>query len=408
MTASHAPGPGLGILTDLARLRRDPLGTMLNYHRTYGDVVRIGDGPFLVHLLGAPEHADHVLRRRHANYDRHTRSAGAVRVITGESLLTNDGEAWRRHRLLMQPLFNKDALGSLNAIVSDAANAMIDRWLAARDVDIAVEMTRLTTTIASRAFFGTDVDEDLARLMPLILEETYERATALLSPGRPSRELLRARNDARGAVERILGRGDSPLLAHLRELPAEELRNETLALLLAGHETTSNALAWTFALLYSRVVRASGAPQGEGAPEARTAPDPTAAVQEAMRLYPPVWIVERRVIEDDVIGGFELAAGSIVYVSPYVLHRHREHWSDPERFDPSRFPDAARNPAYLPFGCGPHSCLGAAFAMIEAPLVVAAVRARCDVVLQTDVIEPQAWVTLRPKDGVPARISMKA
>ena len=130
----------------------------------------------------------------------------------------------------------------------------------------------------------------------------------------------------------------------------------------------------------------------------------TAAVQEAMRLYPPVWIVERRAIEDDVIDGFDIPADSIVYVSPYVLHRHPDFWPEPEKYDPSRFVNGARNPAYLPFGSGPHACLGVAFAMIEAPLVVQTVRERCIIVLGNNKIEPRAWITLRQRNGVPVQV----
>jgi cytochrome P450 len=123
-----------------------------------------------------------------------------------------------------------------------------------------------------------------------------------------------------------------------------------------------------------------------------------------MRLYPPIWIVERRAVEDDVIDGFDIPADSIVYVSPYVLHRHPEFWADPERFDPSRFVNGTRNPAYLPFGSGPHACLGVAFAMIEAPLVVQTVRERCIIVLGNNKIEPRAWITLRQRNGVPVQV----
>jgi enediyne biosynthesis protein E7 len=383
---STAPGSGLGVIAHLPRLRRDPLGTMLAWHREYGDVVRLGAGALTVHLLGHPSHAEHVLRLHHRNYDRQTRSAAAVRLVTGESLVTNDGDEWRRHRLLMQPLFNKDALSSLSAIVVDATNAMIDQWRPQRDVDLAAEMMKLTSTIACRAFFGTDVGEDLDRLMSVILEEAYARATSVFGWGRPPRDFERACDDVRALVERILARGDSPLLTALRTLPAEEMRNEMIALLLAGHETTANALAWTFALIGNDPV------------------DATAAVQEAMRLYPPIWIIERRAIEDDVIDGFDIPADSIVYVSPYVLHRRPDVWPEPEKFDPSRFVNSARNPAYLPFGSGPHACLGVAFAMLEAPLVVQTVRERCIIVLGNNKIEPRAWITLRQRNGVPVQV----
>jgi cytochrome P450 len=182
-------------------------------------------------------------------------------------------------------------------------------------------------------------------------------------------------------------RPSAPLLTQLRALDSEELRNETLALLLAGHETTANALSWTFALIGEMDC------------------DPKAAVQEAMRLFPPIWVVERRAISHDEVGGFEINADNIVYISPYILHRHRDFWRDPEHFDPSRFPEAAQNAAYLPFGTGPHHCLGAAFAMAEAPLVIETVRRRCVVTIDPDArIEPQPWITLRPRHGVPARI----
>ena len=383
---STAPGPGLGVIAHLPRLRRDPLGTMLAWHREYGDVVRLGAGALTVHLLGHPSHAAHVFRLHHRNYDRQTRSAAAVRLVTGESLVTNDGDEWRRHRLLMQPLFNRDALSSLSSIVVDATNAMIDRWRPQRDVDLAAEMMKLTSTIACRAFFGTDVDENLDQLMAVILEEAYARATSIFGWGRPRRDFERACDDVRAIIERILARGDSPLLTALRTLPADEMRNEMIALLLAGHETTANALAWTFALIGNNPV------------------DATAAVQEAMRLYPPIWIIERRAIEDDVIDGFDIPADSIVYVSPYVLHRRPDVWPEPEKFDPSRFVNSARNPAYLPFGSGPHACLGVAFAMLEAPLVVQTVRERCIIVLGNNKIEPRAWITLRQRNGVPVQV----
>src|ERR1044071_4321847 len=311
---STAPGPGLGVIAHLPRLRRDPLGTMLAWHREDGDVVRLAAGALPVHLLGHPSHAARVLRLHHRNYDRQTRSAAAVRLVTGESLVTNDGDEWRRHRLLMQPLFNTDALSS---IVVDATNAMIDRWRPQRDVDLAAEMMKLTSTIACRAFFGTDVDENLDQLMAGILEEAYARATSIFGWGPRRRDFERACDDVLAIAQRILARGDSPLLMALRTLPADEMRNEMIALLLAGHETTANALAWTFALIGNEPV------------------DATAAVQEAMRLYPPIWIIERRAIEDDVIDGFDIPADSIVYVSPYVLHRRPDVWPEPEKFDPS-------------------------------------------------------------------------
>jgi cytochrome P450 len=322
-----------------------------------------------------------------------------VREVTGESLLTNDGEAWRRHRLLMQPAFSHDAIAPLTALIEEAAEAMVDRWLAAdgEPVDMAAESTRLTATISSKAFFGTDVS--LAELLPAILEETYARSTDLIPLRRLVRDTSRfdaARDELRATIEDVVALGvRTPLAERLAAaLDGEELRNEMLALLLAGHETTANALAWTFFFLAS-------------SPEVVTDDERwiTAAIEESMRLYPPVWILERRAIEDDEIGGCEIPAGSMVYVSPYVLHRDPRFWPDPERWDPARFLSAAPREAWLPFGAGPHHCLGASFAILEARTVVRVVLRRCSLVLVPGArVEPQAWVTLRPRSGVPVLV----
>ncbi|HEX7150769.1 MAG TPA: cytochrome P450 [Thermoanaerobaculia bacterium] len=394
----RAPGPGLGVIPTLSRLRREPLRVLTELHREYGDIVRLGAGDLTVHLLGHPSFADHVLRRRHGNYDRQTRSADAIRLVTGESLLTNDGDEWRQHRLLLQPAFSQ--VEPFAAAIEQATEAMVDRWLARGGViDVAAEMTHLTATIIAKVFFGTGLEADIAaleRLLPPILAGTYARSTAIF----PLHRFLRdkpfdmARAKLRAIVEEIVARKpEGTLLARMMEaLDGDELRNETLALLLAGHETTANALAWTFYLLATNDADA----------------DPVYAFHEALRLYPPIWIVERRAIEDDEIGGYAIPADSIVYVSPYILHRHPEFWTDAEAFVPQRFATQKRNAAYLPFGGGPHHCIGAGFAMLEARTIIPAVLRRCRLELSALArVEPQAWITLRPRHGVPLVVRRK-
>ena len=187
-----------------------------------------------------------------------------------------------------------------------------------------------------------------------------------------------------------------------------ELRNEAITFLLAGHETTANALSWTFYLLsqnpeVERELRAElAAVLGGRAPAIENLPQlkfTTMVIQEAMRLYPPIWVIERRAIADDVIGGFHIPAGSSIVISPYVLHRNENFWPDAERFDPTRFSSKPRG--YIPFGSGPRFCIGAEFAMMEARLIVPMVMQAFHLELAPGhSASPLPGITLRPKKGL--------
>lgn len=430
-----APGPGLGVLFELRELRRNPLQFMLDRHAQYGDIVRLGAGSHSAHLLAHPRFADHVLRARHHNYDRNTRSAAAVREVTGESMLTNAGKTWREHRLLIQPAFQSAAVRRIAPFVIDATREIIESWRNLPNVDVAAAMMHLTFNVAGRAFFGSDVDAhaaELENLLPLIFEETFLRSTAIipihLLTRRERQQQFRAALQRLDEIVRaVMARGGSngmisALLAQKNEdgtprLSTDEVRNETVALLLAGHETTANALAWTLYLLASHgdVLQSArdeiAATLGDREPDAddvERLPFTTAVFHEALRLYPPIWIVERRAIEEDEIDGYEIPAGSIAYVSPYVLHRRPDFWDEPDKFDPRRFEGEKRHESFLPFGAGPHHCIGAHFAMLEARIVLTMLLQRVDFALAPGIaVEPEAWITLRPRGGVPMQVKVR-
>jgi cytochrome P450 len=406
-------------------LRRDPLSYMQRQHRLYGPIVRLGSGRHAAHLLAHPDYADHVLRKHHRNYSRRTRSAHAVRLVTGESLLTNSAELWLKHRLLLQPAFQQHSVSEhLPLIVAQTAK-MLDAWERAMHapLDVAAEMMHLTFAIAGEAFFGIDVETHASAveaLLPAILEELFARSTSMFPPRRTSRRFDEARRELDAIIDAALARPAGNMvsaLLHARDeqnnavLTEAERRGEALALLLAGHETTANALAWTFYLLAS-------APEIERAlldEVMHRTPDElpklqllNAVVDETLRLYPPIWIVERDAIADDEIGGYHIARGSIVYISPYVLHRDPAFWNEPERFDPHRFLPADKRPAYLPFGAGPHHCIGAHFALLESRVILMMVLQRYSLRLATrKSIAPQPWITLRPRGGVPMHIATR-
>ncbi|MEP7117942.1 MAG: cytochrome P450, partial [Acidobacteriota bacterium] len=243
------------------------------------------------------------------------------------------------------------------------------------------------------------------------------------SPG--NRRFARALGDVDGVVARIIaehrrGASDRPdvltLLMDARDADSgaaftdAELRNEVVTMLLAGHETTASALSWTLALLASHPEAATRVRAEVDAVLGRRAPTlddlahltcTTQVIQESMRLFPPIWAIERRAVRAGVIGGFAIPAGSSVIISPYVLHRHPDFWPDPERFVPERF-DGTRTPsAYLPFGGGPRYCVGSEFAMMEARLVIAMVmQAWRLTVVPGQIVAPAPGLTLRLRHGL--------
>lgn len=437
-----APGPrGRFLLGNLLEFRRDVLKLLLDGQRQFGDVVRFRLGPLIVHMVSHPDHIKHVLVTNQHNYNKDTRSSSRIRSITGPGLLTSNGDFWLQQRRLMQPAFHPQRLAAFGSIMTTATAAMLTRWQQHADrgepLDVASEMMRLTYTIVGKALFGTDVTADsepVEEAAGLVMEHAYHRLETILDlpewlPTPRNRRFRTALQTIDRVVYRIIEeRQRSPLqaqdllslLLHRRDddtgkgMSDQQLRNETITLLLAGHETTANALTWTWYVLarhphVASRVREEVQETLHGQPPAvDDLPKlcyTTRVIQEAMRLYPPIWIMERRVLQDDVIGGYHLPAGSTVVLSPFVTHRHLDFWEKPQEFDPDRFlPErsAARpNYAYIPFGGGQRLCIGSNFAMMEAQVIVAMVSQACRLELVPGfAVEPKPGITLRTQHGL--------
>ncbi|MGC2526575.1 MAG: cytochrome P450 [Candidatus Acidiferrum sp.] len=431
-----APGPRGDLLTgNLRAFRRDVLGLMLKSSREYGDVVRFRIGPFTVHLLNHPDHVEHVLQSHARNYDKATRSSAKIRLISGDSLLTSNGDVWQRQRRLMQPSFHRQRIAGLASQMTTLTAEMLQRWQAraatGQPLDITSEMMRLTYTIVGKTLLGAEVGGDLGGVehaMETVLTHTFQSWGNILDlpafvPTPANLRFRRAMQVLDQIVYRIIAghragnSAKSDLLSMLLDVRDEQtgeglsdldLRNEAITFLLAGHETTANALSWTFYLLsqnpeVERELRAElVAVLGGRAPAIENLPQlkfTTMVIQEAMRLYPPIWVIERRAIADDVIGGFHIPAGSSIVISPHVLHRNENFWPDAERFDPTRFSSKPRG--YIPFGSGPRFCIGAEFAMMEARLIVPMVMQAFHLELaQGHSALPLPGITLRPKNGL--------
>lgn len=444
---SFLVGSGLTVL-------RDPLRSFLEATRAYGDVVKFKLGPFDYVLLNSAEGVKHLLIDQAKNYVK-SRSYDGLRLVLGEGLVTSEGDYWRKQRKLSQPAFHKERLAAFAAMMVSDTRSMLDRWTreGATEVDMHEEMMRLTYRIVARTLCGVDVDPEAgaartsahamgeAIATALRFANDYAESLVRLPLWWPSPAHFRFRRAAKVLDELVLGiiderrrnpdgaRGDLlELLMAARYddgtgMTDRQLRDEVMTIVLAGHETTATALTWTWTLLSQHpdvarklqaevdAVLGDRIPTFEDVPKLRYV---AMVVQESMRLYPPVWVFERQALADDVILGYAIPKGTVVAVSPYVLHRNPRYWDNPEGFDPERFsPETVaqsgdRRPkhAYLPFSVGPRQCIGNSFALMEAQLVVAMTARRFrPSLVPGHKVEPDPKVTLRPKHPLPMTLA---
>lgn len=440
------PGPtGARALRYWAQLFRDPLATYGALTREYGDAIRIPlTRKRTFFLLSRPEHAEHVLVQHQDRYVK-AFTYRPLKAFLGDGLLTAEGATWQRHRRLVQPVFSHRHVQSFAPAIVTAARHRAAQWTPGTTIDVAAEMRTLTMDVVGRVLFGTDLKDDAERVGHAVtrLQGSMALATLVppfLSPQRGRAVAVRvfpALGRAAGTLEELVSRIiDSRIAAPHAEpsdlldlllaagddeqpLSREEIQDEVMTLVLAGHETTANLLAWALTLL-SRYPSARERLAAE-VDEVVGDRDPTAAdadalqwtqsvVNETMRLYPPAWAVERDAADDDEIAGIRVAAGNTVGISPYLLHRNPEFWPNPEGFDPRRFlpGNASARPkyAFMPFGGGRRICVGAGLAQLEATLALAvlAQSARLDLVPMAPV-KPRADVTLHPSGPVVATVA---
>ena len=443
-TRAHTgvPGPkGYPLLGCLPQFWREPLSTLTNVQRQDGDVVRLDLGTLRFYLLSHPDHVKWVLQENAKNYSK---GYDRVRVLLGNGLVMNEGASWLQQRRLMQPIFHQRRLEGFAVTIVDETQKMLERWEAlaneGRTVNAAKEMKLLTQRIVVKTMFGAEVgakEEKIARAfdtallginarslmprwfgrLPISFNRRFKRALATLDE-----EVYRIIRQRRGGR----GKGDD-LLAMLMETRDEEtgesmsdrqLRDEVMTIYLAGHETTANALSWVWYLLSknpetARKVReeVSYVLKGRlpGFEDLPTLVYTRMVIDETLRLYPPAWIVTRRAIKDDEIGGYRIPAGSRLMLSPYLTHRRPELWENPEEFEPERFASESTNGSqryvYYPFGGGPRQCIGNNFALMEATLIVSTVmqRYRLDLIPGQE-IKTQPRSTLGPRPGVWVRL----
>ena len=435
------PGPhGYPPLGVFLQLQRDPLRYLTAAACRYGAVVSLPLGIRRAYLLAHPSPIQHVLQDQPDHYRKGV-SVGRITPLFGEGLTTSEGVLWRRQRQLMQPLFQWQRLLPWTDVIAAATAAMLARWgpLAARGqpVELVAALRDLTRGVMRQILFGPDtrIDAQAAgQALTMAVGQLDRRVWAMLPaplwlPTSHNRQLHRALHTLHAYVDRQIaehrraGQAAEDLLAMLMgardgttgaPMPACQLRDEAVTLWAAGQTTVAAALAWTWSLLAQHpeaahtlqgeldTVLGGRRPTPQDLPHLRFT---RLVLDESLRLYPPTWVTARSPSAADEIDGHRIPPHTVLLVSPYVLQRHPAFWEHPEQFDPERFTPAraAGRPrfAYFPFGGGPRRCIGQNLAMLEMLVILAIMAQAYELrLVPGHPVEPDARITLRPRDGI--------
>lgn len=404
--------------------------------QNYGDVVQFPIPSPPSYLVNDPAAVRRVLIGRGREYDKDTIQYRSLSLVTGEGLLTAQLGPWRKQRPLVQPAFHHETLNDIVRHVGVACDRMAESWRDVPDgavVDVDAAMMHATLEIVGHALFGTDLSQDadvLAQSTLDALDVVVARARVPLTPPAwmptpANRRLNRAVSALDGAVDAMLAeRGDVTrpkdmldLLITARDdegarLSHREIRDQIVTFIVAGHETVASALTWSWALLARRpelmerlheeAVRVLGgrAPEYADLDQLEFA---RAVFDETLRLYPPAWLITRNAMAEDELAGWRIPKGALIILSPYLLHRHPDVWTNPESFDPDRFINGQiERSAFIPFGAGIRQCIGKDFAYVEAVLMLAGIAQRFMFTYPSGTLppKPDPLVTIRPANGL--------
>ena len=427
--------PFLGVLSDF---RKNPPEFLRSISQKHGDIVFMRLGPQPAYAISNPDWIRDILVTHQTQFIK-SRMLERAKVLLGEGLLTSEGEFHKRQRRLVQPAFHRERLIGYGSAMVECAAQCRDRWNAGETLDIAREMNRLTLAIVAKTLFSADVSSEADQIGAALTEVLGLFETVLMPfsewleklPLPSVRRFERARALLDKIIYRIIaghrasGRDEGDLLSMLLLAQDEgsgmddrQVRDEALTLFLAGHETTANALTWTWYLLsqnpgveekfHAEIDRVLGRrlPAFEDLAQLKYV---EMVLSESMRLYPPAWSVGRRNLREYQIGDYTIPPRSILLMSTYAVHRDPRWYPDPLTFNPDRWlpENAAARPkfSYFPFGGGARVCIGERFAWMEGVLLLATLAQRAKLRLDPNqVVETRALITLRPKFGMRMRI----
>lgn len=448
-----APGPrGLDAVRTMWDFRTEPIRVLTELGETYGEISKFSLGIFQTFVLNHPEFINHVLQTNRSRYTRDIYATDLAKRIFGErGLGVSEGEQWKRQRRLLQPFFQPQRVSTYSGLMVDEAGAMLDRWRIAAErgdiVDVLEDVSTMSLRTTVRALFGVEMAAEHEKV---ICEEflALSRDLALrvrrllpLPPVLPTPQDIQwwiARNRLNSSVEKVISvsrRRLNPnsndfisVLLQARDqetgegMSDDEIQDQVKNFMFGGHETTSHGISWSLYLLAlnpdarERLEREVDEALGGRTPTPADLPKlpyAGAVFEEAMRLFPPVWGFLRCALEDDEIGGYHIPRGAFTVISPYLLHRNPAFWDCPIAFRPERFLAGPSGPpqrsAYLPFGSGPHVCIGKWLALMQGQLTLAMVAQRYRLTLVPGKpVVPEPLMTLLPRGGVPMTLTPRS
>ena len=421
-TAPLPTPPGPAEPLDIS-FNEDALSMLCRSFAQYGDAFSVFS-PVTngnIYVFSNPDHVRHVLVDNHHNY---TKGIGIERVgiLLGNGIMVSEGELWRRQRKMIQPAFHRDVIADMLPHIRTANLQLIDQWTASADknqeINLTQDMSDVTLSIVLRAIFSDDLETIISlhgsNPFAMLTGETERNLTFAYKFRSLGKLIMNCVEQRRSRTHEYADLLAMLLAARDRKsgepMSDKQLLDEIMTLIIAGHETTASALNWMWYLLsqnpdaernlHAEIDALDGSPA--------TADDilhlkfTRQIIEETLRLYPPGWLLTRRAINADTIGGYAIAPGTDVFISPYLVHRHPKFWDRPEQFDPQRFAPgstARRNRfAYLPFALGPRACIGEHFAMLEMVLHTALLARRFRLrYLPTHPIELECQINLRAK-----------
>ena len=427
-TPVTAPGPAGGkMLRSLNAILKDPLTYLEQVWQEHGDVVQFPIPKPATYLVSSPEGAREILVNQHNQTSKQTLQYNNLSLVTGEGLLTAETQAWRPRRRMLQPAFHQEMIALSEHHVSVGLEKLDQHWNELTQagpaiVDIDHAMMSIALEITCGALFGVAIDDEvdeitsatLVALHGVVAKARNPLALPMIVPTPANLRMRRAISRLDKAVDAIIAARLSNILAPdapIRDmldvlldpdlevpLTKQQIRDEIVTFIVAGHETVASALTWAWQLLITN--------PGE-MQKLQLAPESAKLVfDESLRLYPPAWIITRRTLSDMIIDGIEIPANSLVIISPWLVHRNPKAWEQPLEFQPERFIGGSPQLGYLPFGAGARLCIGKEMARLEGSMILAHIAKNWQITaVHNEPVPIDASVTLRPVGGMPVRIS---